>query len=112
LVPVVRRAAFLTAAVLPFLFLAAFALYPLLQQGYGSFYSWYQLHPATFTGLHNYTTLFADPVAAAAVRTAGYLLIVVGGQTGLGLAAAWLTVRAQRGRAVLTAVFLLPLAVP
>jgi multiple sugar transport system permease protein len=113
LVPVVRRAAFLAAAFLPFAFLAAFALYPLLQQGYGSFYSWYQLRPATFIGAHNYTTLFADPVAAAAaVRTVFYLLIVVGCQVGLGLAAAWLTVRARRGRTVLMAVFLLPLAVP
>lgn len=108
-----RRAAFAAAVAIPFLFLAAFALYPLLQQGAGSFYSWYQLRPATFVGLHNYTTLLADPVAAAAaVRTAGYLLIVVSCETGLGLAAAWLTVRARRGRAVLIALFLLPLAVP
>jgi ABC-type glycerol-3-phosphate transport system permease component len=97
----------------PFLFLAAFTVYPLLQQLYGSFYSWYQLQPSTFTGLANYSRLFADPIARlAALHTVVYVLCVVPCQVGLGLVAASLTLRTRRGQAVLVALFILPLVVP
>ncbi|HUA40625.1 MAG TPA: ABC transporter permease subunit [Streptosporangiaceae bacterium] len=104
---------FAVAAALPFVFLAALTLYPLLQQLFGSFYIWYQLKPSTFTGVTNYMRLFGDPVArAAALRTLGYVLVTVPCEVGLGLAAASLTLRARRGQALLLALFILPLVVP
>ena len=60
------RLAFAAATAVPFLFLAAFTIYPLLEQFYGSFYSWYQLQPSAFVGLGNYARLFDDPIAGLA----------------------------------------------
>jgi multiple sugar transport system permease protein len=107
------RVVFGAATAVPFLFLAAFTIYPLLQQFYGSFYFWYQLKPSAFTGLANYSRLFDDPIARlAALHTVIYVLCAVPCEVGLGLAAAWLTLRARRGQAVLAALFILPLIVP
>jgi ABC-type glycerol-3-phosphate transport system permease component len=107
------RVVFGAVTAVPFLFLAAFTIYPLLQQFYGSFYFWYQLQPSAFTGLANYWRLFDDPVARlAALHTVIYVLCAVPCEVGLGLAAASLTLRARRGQAVLAALFILPLVVP
>jgi ABC-type glycerol-3-phosphate transport system permease component len=107
------RVVFAAAAAVPFLFLAAFTIYPLLQQFYGSFYVWYQLQPSGFTGLANYARLFDDPIARlAALHTVIYVLCTVPCEVGLGLAAASLTLRARRGQTVLVALFILPLVVP
>ena len=104
---------FAAVAAVPFLFLAAFNIYPLLQQFYGSFYVWYQLRPSTFTGLANYSRLLDDPIARlAALHTVIYVLCTVPCEVGLGLAAASLTLRARRGQAALVALFILPLVVP
>jgi ABC-type glycerol-3-phosphate transport system permease component len=108
-----RRIGFAVVAALPFVFLAAFTLYPLLQQVFGSFYIWYQLRPSTFTGIANYTRLFDDSVARlAALHTLVYVMATVPCEVGLGLAAASLTLRARRGQALLLALFILPLVVP
>jgi ABC-type sugar transport system permease subunit len=51
------------------------AVYPLLQQLYGSFLSWYQFRPSSFTGLANYSRLLDDPIARlAALHTVIYVL--------------------------------------
>jgi ABC-type glycerol-3-phosphate transport system permease component len=107
------RVVFAAATAVPFLFLAAFTIYPLLQQFYGSFYFWYQLQPSGFTGLANYSRLLDDPIARlAALHTVIYVLCAVPCEVGLGLAAASLTLRARRGQTVLVALFILPLVVP
>jgi ABC-type glycerol-3-phosphate transport system permease component len=107
------RVVFAAVAAAPFLFLAAFNIYPLLQQFYGSFYFWYQLRPSTFTALANYSRLLDDPIARlAALHTVIYVLAAVPCEVGLGLVAASLTLRASRGQAVLVALFILPLVVP
>lgn len=107
------RVAFAAVAAVPFGFLAAFTIYPLLQQVYGSFYFWYQLRPSAFTGLANYSRLFDDPIARlAALHTVIYVLCAVPCEVGLGLAAASLTLQARRGQAVLVALFILPLVIP
>lgn len=107
------RVMFGAATAVPFLFLAAFTVYPLLQQFYGSFFFWYRLQPSAFTGLANYWRLFDDPIARlAALHTVIYVLCAVPCEVGLGLAAASLTLRARRGQAVLAALFILPLVVP
>jgi ABC-type glycerol-3-phosphate transport system permease component len=107
------RVVFAAAAAVPFLFLAVFTVYPLLQQLYGSFYVWYQLRPSTFTGLANYSRLLDDRIAClAALHTVIYVLCAVPCEVGLGLVGAWLTLRAGRGQAALVALFILPLIVP
>ena len=99
--------------VVPFVFLAAFALVPLLQQGVGSFYNWFEFRPSTFAGVNNYAQLFADPVARiAAVHTLEYVALTVPLEVGLGLAGAWLTLQVRRGRGLLATLFVLPLVVP
>ena len=104
---------FAAVVAVPFLFLAVFNIYPLLQQSYGSFYFWYELRPSTFTGLANYSRLLDDPIARlAALHTVIYVLAAVPCEVGLGLAAASLTLRARRGQAVLVGLFILPLVVP
>ncbi len=45
----------------PFVFLAAFALYPLLQQAIGSLFRWYDLRPSAFAGLSDYSQALRDP---------------------------------------------------
>jgi multiple sugar transport system permease protein len=101
------------AAVFPFVFLAAFVAYPLWQEIGGSFSGWYQLKPHGFVGTHNYVALFNDVVArVAALHSVFYLLLTVPAEVALGLAAAWVTLRAKRGQGLLAVAFLLPLAVP
>ena len=108
-----RRAGFGAVAAFPFVFLFAFVAYPLWQELWGSFSKWYQLKPAGFGGLSNYKALFRDiDVSASALHTVVYVLLTVPVEIGLGLGAAWATLRASRGRALLAVVFLLPLAVP
>ena len=48
----------------------------------------------------------------AALHTFFYLLLTVPAEVGLGLAAAWMTLRVTRGQGLLAAVFLIPLVVP
>ncbi len=107
------RVAFVIAAGFPFVFLAAFVAYPMWQEIGGSFSGWYQLKPHGFEGTKNYVLLFDDVVArVAALHTLFYLLLTVPAEVGLGLAAAWMTLRVKRGQGALAAVFLLPLVVP
>jgi ABC-type glycerol-3-phosphate transport system permease component len=97
----------------PFVFLGAFVAYPLWQQAEGSFSRWYQLKPHGFEGAGNYVSLFNDVVArVAALHSVFYLLLTVPAEVVLGLAAAWMTVRAKRGQGLLAVVFLIPLVVP
>jgi multiple sugar transport system permease protein len=108
-----RRVAFIVAAGFPFVFLAAFVAYPLWQEIGGSFSGWYQLKPHGFEGTHNYAALFNDTVArVAALHSFFYLLLTVPVEVGLGLAAAWMTLRVARGQGLLAAIFLVPLVVP
>lgn len=108
-----RRAAFVVATGFPFVFLAAFVAYPLWQEIGGSFSGWYQLKPHGFEGTHNYAALFNDVVArVAALHSVFYLLLTVPVEVGLGLAAAWMTLRVARGQGLLAAIFLIPLVVP
>ena len=108
-----RRVAFVVATGFPFVFLAAFVAYPLWQEIGGSFSSWYQLKPHGFEGTHNYAALFNDVVArVAALHSVFYLLLTVPVEVGLGLAAAWMTLRVTRGQGLLAAIFLIPLVVP
>lgn len=111
--PWLGRAGFAVVAAFPFAFLLAFVAYPLWQELWGSFSRWYQLKPAGFGGLSNYKALFNDiDVSASALHTVVYVLLTVPVEVGLGLGAAWATLRAGRGRALLAVVFLVPLAVP
>lgn len=108
-----RRVGGAVVVALPFLFLVAFALYPLGVEVVGSFYSWYQLAPATFVGLANYAQLFHDSVAVASIlHSAIFLLATVPLEVALGFVAAWTTSRCRRGQAGLALVFILPLVVP
>ena len=108
-----RRAGFVAVAGFPFAFLLAFVAYPLWQEVWGSFSRWYQLKPAGLEGLGNYVSLFADiDVPVSALHTVFYVLLTVPAEVAVGLATAWATLRARRGRGVLAVVFLLPLAVP
>jgi multiple sugar transport system permease protein len=101
------------AAVFPFIFLAAFVAYPLWQEIGGSFSGLYQLKPHGFVGTRNYVALFNDVVArVAALHSVFYLLLTVPAEVALGLAAAWMTLRAKRGQGLFAVFFLLPLAVP
>jgi multiple sugar transport system permease protein len=97
----------------PFVFLAAFSLEPLVQQGIGSFFNWYDLKPDSFAGLRDYRDVFADLVARSAMlHTLVYVAITVPLEVGLGLFAAWTVLQVRRGRAVLTALYVLPLVIP
>ena len=108
-----RRVAFVSAVAFPFVFLAAFVAYPLWQEVGGSFSGWYQLKPHGFEGVRNYRSLFDDVVArVAALHSVFYLLLTVPAEVGLGLAAAWMTLRVKRGQGLLAAIFLVPLVVP
>jgi multiple sugar transport system permease protein len=106
-------AAWLLALAIPFLFLLFASVGPLVDQAVGSFFNWYDIHPASFAGLHYYGEVLADPIAsAAAMHTAIYVAITVPVEVVLGLAGAWLVYRARRGQAALTTLYVLPLVVP
>lgn len=108
-----RRGGFVAVTAFPFAFLLAFVAYPLWQELWGSFSKWYQLKPAGFSGVSNYDGIFRDiDVRVAALHTVVYVLLTVPTEIGLGLAAAWATLRANHGQGLLAVVFLLPLAVP
>ena len=103
----------LVALAVPFGFLLFASVGPLVDQAFGSFFNWYDIHPKSFAGLHYYGQVLADPVASAAlVHTAIYVGITVPVEVVLGLGGAWLVYRAKRGRALLTALFVLPLGDP
>jgi hypothetical protein len=64
----------------PLVFLAAFALYPLLQQAIGSLFRWYDLRSSAFAGLSDYSQVLRDPVVPSAAL---HSLVYVGrGQQG------------------------------
>jgi multiple sugar transport system permease protein len=108
-----RHTPYILVVAAPFLFLAAFALEPLLQQGVGSFFNWYDLKPNTWAGLRQYRLVFADPVARSALlHTVVYVALTVPVEIGLGLFCAWLVTRVRWGRPLFTAVFVLPLVIP
>ena len=106
-------ATWLTALAIPFLFLFFASVGPLIDQAVGSFFNWYDVHPASFAGFHYYGQVLADPAATGAlVHTAIYVAITVPIEVVLGLGGAWLVYRARRGRGALTTLFLLPLVIP
>jgi len=108
-----RRAAWLVALAIPFLFLLFASVAPLVDQAVGSFFNWSDVHPVSFAGWRYYGYVLGDPIASAAlVHTAIYVSITVPVEVVLGLGGAWLVYRAQRGRAALTALFVLPLVIP
>jgi ABC-type sugar transport system permease subunit len=108
-----HRAVVVLVAGAPFVFLAAFALEPLVQQGVGSFFNWYDLKPNTFAGLRDYRDVFADSIARGALlHTLVYVAITVPLEVGLGFFGAWMVLRVRRGRAVLMALYVLPLVIP
>jgi ABC-type sugar transport system permease subunit len=119
-VPGRRRAAFswrkaVAGVVLafPFVFLAAFALYPLLQQAVGSLFRWYDLRPRAFAGLADYAQALRDPVVpSAALHSLVYVGLTVPLELVIGLAGAWTTLRLRRFKGVFAAVLVLPLVVP
>ncbi len=109
----VLRVAGLAALAIPFLFLLFASVAPLVDQAVGSLFNWSDIHPVSFAGLHYYGDLLADPIATAAiVHTAIYVGVTVPVEVVLGVGGAWLVYRARRGRAALTALFVLPLVIP
>ena len=97
----------------PFIFLLFASVGPLVDQAFGSFFNWYDIHPASFAGFHYYGEVLSDPMASAAiVHTAVYVAITVPIEVLLGVGGAWLVYRARRGQAALTALFVLPLVIP
>ena len=108
-----KRVGFVAVAGFPFAFLLAFVAYPLWQELWGSFSKWYQLKPAGLEGLGNYASLFDDiDVPVSALHTVFYVLLTVPAEVVIGLATAWATLRARRGRGLLAVAFLFPMAVP
>jgi ABC-type sugar transport system permease subunit len=109
----VRRALFALVVAFPFVFLVAFALYPLVQQAIGSFFHWYDFRLSTFAGLRNYAQALHDPVVpSAALHSLVYVGFTVPIELAIGLAAAWATLRLRRFQAVFAAIIVLPLVVP
>ena len=101
------------AAGAAFAFLVAFALEPLVQQAVGSFFSWHDVRPRAWAGLREYSAVLADPSARSAlVHTVVYVALTVPLEVSIGLAGAWLVSHVRRGRRLLTAVYVMPLAVP
>jgi ABC-type sugar transport system permease subunit len=97
----------------PFVFLAAFALYPLIQQAVGSFFRWYNLRPSAFAGLGDYAQALRDPVVpSAALHSLVYICCTVPLELIIGLAGAWTTLRLRRFKGLFAAIVVLPLVVP
>lgn len=94
------------------LLVAVFVLYPLGKGVQMSLFDWNLMDPqrSEFVGLKNVRrALFEDPIFWTAVRnTTLYALITVPGQMFLGLAAAMLLNTAIRGRALVRALYYLP----
>lgn len=94
------------------LLVAMFVLYPLAKGVQMSLFDWNLMDPrqSEFVGLkHVRRALFEDPIFWTAVRnTTLYALITVPGQMFLGLAAAMLLNTAIRGRALVRALYYLP----
>lgn len=79
----------------PLCFLVVRLRRPLVDQAAGSFFNWYDIHPASFAGFHYYGEVLADPMASAAlVHTAIYVGVAVPVEVVLGVAGAWLVYRA------------------
>lgn len=96
-----------------FAFLVAFALEPLVQQAVGGFFDWHDVRPSAWAGLHEYSAVLADPTARSAlVHTVVYVALTVPLEVYIGLAGAWLVSHLRRGKRLLTAVYVVPLAVP
>lgn len=92
------------------LFFAAFALVPMVLAVYLSFCDWDGLTAPRFTGLDNWTTLLGDPqMHRAAGLTALLILASWAFQTPAALLLGVWAAGRQRNRAVLSAVFFIPL---
>ncbi len=89
--------------------LVAFVIVPMFRALWTSFHQWNLISPATWVGLDNYRTLFADPRTAAAF---GHTLYYVAGVLPItlisGLFLALALNRAFRGRNLLRGVYFLP----
>lgn len=110
--PAIRALSFVVLAI-PFVYLLVASVGPLIDQAVGSFFNWYAVHPQSFAGFRYYGQVLADPAARAAlVHTAIYVVITVPVELVLGVGGAWLILRAGRGRAVLTTLYVLPLVIP
>lgn len=105
--------AWLLALAIPFVFILFASVGPLVDQAAGSFLNWYGVHPESFAGLRYYTEVFAAPTTSEVIaHTAIYVAITVPVEVVLGLGGAWLVYRARRGRALVTAFYVLPLVIP
>jgi xylobiose transport system permease protein len=92
------------------LFFAAFAVVPLGLAVYLSFCSWDGLTSPTFLGLDNWTRLFKDPDVRQATWLSFLLTVLSWGfQTPIALLLGVWAAGRQRNRAVLSAIFFLPL---
>jgi ABC-type glycerol-3-phosphate transport system permease component len=101
------------ALAIPFVFIFFASVGPLVDQAVGSFLNWYGVRPESFAGLHYYAEVFADTTTSAVIaRTAIYVAITVPAEVLAGLGGAWLVYRARRGRAFVTAFYVLPLVIP
>ncbi|MEE1927428.1 sugar ABC transporter permease [Streptomyces sp. TRM 70351] len=91
-------------------FFVFFAIVPLLLAVYLSFTEWDGLTSPQFTGLDNWSRLLADPEMAKAAGLTGMMLVLSWSfQTPVALLMGVWAAGRQRNRAVLSAVFFLPL---
>jgi len=98
---------------LPLVFLVVFGLFPLLEQGYSSFFSWYNFRPDHFVGFADYRQLFDDPnVPLSVLHTIVFVLVTVPAEVVIGLTGAWLTLHLSHWRTLFAIVFVIPLVVP
>jgi len=100
---------------MPGLLLLVGMLYPFFLGLYYSFTNYYLQYPHLFKfiGLENYLTLLHEPPFIYSLKfTLGYAIVAVALQVVLGLGVALLLHRQFVGRAVLRAMFLMPLMMP
>ncbi|GAA0990301.1 carbohydrate ABC transporter permease [Subtercola frigoramans] len=92
------------------LFFALFAVVPLVGVAYLSFTSWNGLGTPEFTGLDNWAKLFSDPVMPQAIGITLVLLVgTIVVQVPLSLLLGVWAAGFQKNRAVLSAIYFLPL---
>ncbi|MEA9984260.1 sugar ABC transporter permease [Subtercola sp. RTI3] len=92
------------------IFFGLFAVVPLIGVAYLSFTSWNGLGTPQFTGLDNWTRLFADPVMPQAIGITLVLLVgTIVVQAPLSLLLGVWAAGLQRNRAILSAIYFLPL---
>ncbi len=92
-------------------FMLVWLAYPMLAALRISLYDWNLMPGAIsdFLGLGNYKSALRDPLFWTSLKnTAGYAVITVAGQLGLGLTAALLLDKIRRGRVLFRALYYLP----